>query len=62
MRIEYDKKTDSLYIEFRTEPSTESEEVQPGIVFDYDKNGKVVGIDIEHASDIADVENLPVSR
>lgn len=59
MKIEYDKETDSLYIGLRPEPAVESEEVQPGIVFDFDSRGKVVGIDIEHASEIADVQHLP---
>lgn len=61
MKIDYDKETDSLYIELRPAPSVESEEVQPGVVFDFDASGKIVGIDIEHASAITDVSRIPVS-
>ena len=61
MRIDYDRETDSLYIELRSAPSAESEEVQPGIIFDFDSAGKIVGIDIEHASAVADVSHIPVS-
>jgi uncharacterized protein YuzE len=59
LKIEYDRETDSLYIELRSAHSTEAREVEPGIIFDYDANGKVVGIDFEHASEYTDVGNLP---
>ena len=61
MKIEYDAETDSLYIRLRSGSYSESEEVKPGIVFDFDAAGKLVAIDIEHASEIVDVKHLPVS-
>ncbi|HEY9085019.1 MAG TPA: DUF2283 domain-containing protein [Candidatus Tyrphobacter sp.] len=39
----------------------ESEEVKPGIVFDFDTLGRLVAIGIEHASKTVDLEHLPVS-
>ncbi len=48
MKVHYFPDTDTLYIELIDVPSVESEEVIDGIVFDYDKEGKVVGIEIEH--------------
>ena len=43
-------KTDSLYIDIASRPSTESQEVSEGVVLDYDAQGNLVGIDIDHAS------------
>ncbi len=60
MKIDYDKESDSLYFQLSDRPSLESEEIQPGIVFDFDRKGTVVGIDIEHASDFVDVRSFEV--
>ena len=61
MKITYDRETDSLFIRFRAGAYSESEEVQPGIVLDFDEAGKLIAIDIQHASTLVDVNNLPVS-
>jgi uncharacterized protein YuzE len=53
MRFDYDSETDSLYIKLVERPGFNASEVIPGVVFDYDAGGQVVGIDIEHASQIA---------
>jgi uncharacterized protein YuzE len=50
MRLHYDKKEDALYIGFNENPYQESEEIQDGIIFDYDKKGKIIGIEILDAS------------
>lgn len=50
MRFHYDKKEDVLYIRFNENPYCKSEEIQGGIIFDYDKNGKIIGIEILDAS------------
>lgn len=60
MKIDYDKESDSLYFQLSDRPSLESEEIQPGIVFDFDRKGTVVGIDIEHASRFVDVRSFEV--
>jgi uncharacterized protein YuzE len=49
MKIHYDSAQDQLHIAFVEAAGFESEEVAEGIVFDYDKTGNVVGIDIEGA-------------
>jgi uncharacterized protein YuzE len=46
MHFHYDKKEDALYIRFNENPYQKSEEIQEGIIFDYDKNGKIIGIEI----------------
>jgi uncharacterized protein YuzE len=53
MRFDYDPETDSLYIKLAERPGFDGSEVAPGVVFDYDAGGQVVGIDIEYASQIA---------
>jgi uncharacterized protein YuzE len=58
MKFDYYSDTDSLYIDLSERPSIESEEVAPGIILDFDQNGKVVGIDIEDASKIVDLSRL----
>ena len=55
MTIDYDRATDSLYIEFSGRKIADSLEVKPGFVLDLDAMGTVVGIDIEHASQGVDL-------
>lgn len=50
MRFHYDDKKDALYIRFDESPYEESDEVEEGIVFDYDAKKKLVGIEILDAS------------
>ncbi len=62
MKISYDQATDSLYIHLADRASVESDEVQDGVVLDYDASGALVGIDLQHASQRADINNLSVSK
>ncbi len=50
MKLNYYPETDSLYINLASRPSVESQEVSAGVVLDYDADGNLVGIDIDHAS------------
>jgi uncharacterized protein YuzE len=50
-----------LYIELATGVAVESEEVAPNIVLDYDASNRVIGIEIEDASQIIDLSNLRLS-
>lgn len=61
MKMKYYKDTDSLYIDLSEQPSTESLEVAPGIVIDFDENNNIVGIDIDRASHILNLTELEVS-
>ena len=62
MKIAYDKSTDSLYIHLADRASVDSDEVREGIVLDYDANGALVGIDLQHASKKVDIHNLSLSK
>ncbi len=50
MRLKVDKENDALYFRMDDSSIVESEEVQPGIVLDFDIEGKVVGIEILNLS------------
>jgi uncharacterized protein YuzE len=66
MKFHYYPETDSLYIALTHTPSTDSQEIATGIVLDFDEKGHLVGIDIDRASQVADLsrleaESLPVA-
>lgn len=47
MRVYFDEKADALYLRLdESSKIVESEEVQPGIVLDYDDRNQVVGVEI----------------
>jgi uncharacterized protein YuzE len=50
VRLSYHHDTDSLYIDLSEATSVDSVEVSDGVVLDYDAEGNLVGIDIDHAS------------
>ena len=50
MRFHYDKKKDALYIRLDESPYGESNEIEEGVIFDYNKSGKLTGIEILDAS------------
>lgn len=62
MKISYDKATDSLYIHLADRASVDSDEVKDGVVLDFDANGALVGIDVQHASQRADLSKLSLSK
>ncbi len=61
MTFQYYPETDMLYIQLMSRISTDSAEVSPGIVLDYDEYKQVVGIEIEDASKFIDLSKLEVS-
>ncbi len=52
MKFHYDKKVDALSIRFNDKRYAESDEVREGVVFDYDKKGGIIGIEILNASKV----------
>jgi uncharacterized protein YuzE len=46
MKIEYDPKADAMYIRLLVGTVAESDEVRPGVVFDFDAAGRVLGIEM----------------
>jgi uncharacterized protein YuzE len=58
MKFNYYPETDSLYIDLAERASVDSREVAPGVVLDFDEEGFLVGIDIDHASKIVNLSRL----
>jgi uncharacterized protein YuzE len=50
--------TDSLYIHVNERSSVDSREVADGVVLDFDAQGNLVGIDIDHASRFLDLQTF----
>lgn len=50
MKFHYDKSKDAFSIRFDERSYRESDEVEPGVIFDYDRQGKLIGIEILDAS------------
>ena len=46
MRIKIDEANDALYFRLDESPIVESEEIQPGIILDFNASGQAVGIEI----------------
>ena len=66
MKLHYYPETDSLYIDLSSSPSVDSQEIAENLVVDYGRDGRIVGLDIQHASlqmDLTtiDLEHLPLS-
>jgi uncharacterized protein YuzE len=60
MRLKVDKENDALYFRLDESSVMESEEVQPGIILDFNAEGKVVGIEILNLSVRVTPEQLKV--
>lgn len=58
MKFHYYPETDSLYIDLSEKTSVDSREVAPGVVLDFDSDGHLVGIDIDHASKLVNLSRL----
>jgi uncharacterized protein YuzE len=58
MKLHYYPDTDSLYIELKSGPGTETREVVSGLNVDIDASGDVVGLDIDQASKKLDLTTL----
>ena len=61
MIVQYDAVSDMLYIKLADGISTESEEVAPGVVLDFDAANQVLGIEIEDAGKRIDLSRLEVA-
>lgn len=51
MKIIYDRETDTLSIILRPGKVVQSDEVRDGLIFDYDKAGRVLSIELLDASE-----------
>jgi uncharacterized protein YuzE len=55
MKVKYFQDTDTLYIEFRGAPITETKDLDENTQLDIDAEGRICGLTIEHARERADL-------
>lgn len=55
MKIRYFQDTDTLHIEFKADPVAETRDLDENTLLDVDKDGQILGITVEHASQRADI-------
>jgi uncharacterized protein YuzE len=60
MRLRVDRENDALYFRLDETEIVESEEVQPGVILDFDKDGRVVGVEMLDISTRTEPETLRV--
>lgn len=58
MRLKIDKENDVLYLRLDEAEIIDSEEVQPGVILDFNKDNRVVGIEILNLSSRVSKEKL----
>ncbi len=60
MKLKIDKENDALYLRLDEDNIVESEQVQPGVILDFDKDGRVVGIEILNLSERTTADKLRI--
>ena len=60
MKLKVDRENDALYFRLDEVEIASSEEVQPGVILDFDSKGRMVGIEILDLSARIDPEKLRV--
>jgi uncharacterized protein YuzE len=58
MKIHYYPETDSLYIALSEGTSVDAVEISDGLVADLDDRGRVIGFDIDRASEHLDLQTV----
>jgi uncharacterized protein YuzE len=58
MKLTIDREADALYLNLDESPAAESEEISPGVILDYNAEGKVVGIELLYLSKRVPPEKL----
>ena len=59
MKLEFDPQADAVYLELTDAEIEESKEIQPGIIMDYDAEGRIVGIEVLYVNKRAE---LPLKK
>jgi uncharacterized protein YuzE len=58
MKLKIDREADALYLDLDESPAADSEEISPGLILDYNADGKVVGIEMLYLSKRVGAEKL----
>lgn len=59
MKLEFDPQADALYLELMEAEVEESKDIQPGVILDYDAEGRIVGIE---ALSVSKRSQLPLKK
>lgn len=60
MKLKIDRENDALYFRLTENEIFESEEVQPGVILDFDERGNVIGVEMLALSTRTEPEKLRV--
>ena len=60
MKLHYDEQTDGLYLIFEEAQAQESEEIAPGIILDYDRDNRIVAVEVLNFRGRKDSLTLPL--
>ena len=58
MKVHYDEKSDAMYVRLDDSKIIESEEVNPGIILDFNEENQVVGLEILRVKKRVPLANL----
>jgi uncharacterized protein YuzE len=58
MKLKIDKENDALYFHLDDAAIVESEEVEPGVILDFDGKGRLIGIEILNLSTRTEPDTL----
>jgi len=58
MKVSVDKESDTLYFRIDESRIVESKKIRPGVILDYDKDDRVVGVEFLNASTRGTKESL----
>ena len=62
MKIKYFEDTDTLLIELKSDPVSETRDLDENTVLDLDDQGRVLGITIEHATERTELKSISFDR
>lgn len=58
MKVHFDEKADAIYLRLDDSKIVESQEVQPGVVLDFNERNQVVGVEILRVKSRVPLANL----
>lgn len=60
MRLKIDRENDALYLRLNEAAIVDSEEVDPGVILDFDQEGRMVGIEVLNLSTRTEPDKLRI--
>jgi uncharacterized protein YuzE len=62
MKVKYFRDTDTALLEFTDRPVDETREIAENVMVDLDRDGNLVSMTIEHASQLASLPNISLEE